>query len=306
MTLGEMRSLISSEGLHLTKSLGQNFLHDGNQLRRIVALSSVAAGDTVLEIGPGLGPLTEELLARGASVLAIEKDERLATILRRRLSQATALEILHADALDWLRTTSALPAQVRLVANLPYSVGSALLVELGSRADAPRTMTATLQAEVVERIRACEGTEAYGLLTLLLGRVYQVEGAFRIPASCFFPPPNVQSACVHLVRRNAPLLSGTEAETFVRLVKLAFSQRRKQLRKTLRGTWTEDALAGAWHSLSLRNDVRAEALPLEVLCHLATLLDGTPHPPGPDPSHRVSNRDIPKSTTAGTPEEHGC
>ncbi|MCC6231871.1 MAG: ribosomal RNA small subunit methyltransferase A [Verrucomicrobiales bacterium] len=280
MTLGEMRSLIASEDLRLTKSLGQNFLHDGNQVRRIIALSGVTPGDHVLEVGPGLGPLTEELLAQGARVIAVEKDQRLAQLVQKRLGHHPSLTIHHADAMDWLRDTPELPPGTRLVANLPYSVGSAILVELASRADPPRSLTATLQTEVVGRVRAQAGTEEYGVLTLLLGRVYTVAGAFRIPASCFFPAPKIESSCVHLLRRDRPLLEGTDAEAFVRLVKLAFSQRRKQLRKTLRGVWPEEFLAGVWRQLDLREDVRAETLPLERLADLARLLPALATPTG--------------------------
>jgi 16S rRNA (adenine1518-N6/adenine1519-N6)-dimethyltransferase len=197
MTLTEMRTLLAAADLRLTRSLGQNFLHDGNQLRRIVALATLPPDAKVLEIGPGLGPLTEHLLDANAHVLAIEKDARLIPILEKRLGHRTGLELLHADALDWLTDPAGGAgrnwSEWHLVANLPYSVGSPILVELAHATHPPQTLVATLQSEVVDRIRARPRTSEFGVLSLLLGRVYQPGPAFRIPASCFFPPPRTSN-----------------------------------------------------------------------------------------------------------------
>lgn len=260
MTLGEMRELLAGEGIRLTRSLGQNFLHDGNQLRRIVALAGLAPADRVLEIGPGLGPLTEALLAAGAQVLAVEKDRRLVEVLRRRLGGHPAFELVEADAVDWLRAHPRDWSNWHLVANLPYSVGSVLLVELALAEQPPQSLTVTLQAEVVDRIKASAGSADYGVLTLLLARSFEVTGGFRVPASCFFPPPDVTSAVVRLRRRTEPLVPRALAESYVRLVKLAFSQRRKQLRKLLRSEWDEAVLATVWARLGLGETLRAEVL----------------------------------------------
>jgi 16S rRNA (adenine1518-N6/adenine1519-N6)-dimethyltransferase len=272
MTLGEMRALLAAENLRLTRSLGQNFLHDGNQLRRIVALAGLAPGDQVLEIGPGLGPLTEHLLAAGARVLAIEKDGRLVDLLRRRLGGREHLEIVHRDALDWLASSPRDWSAWRLVANLPYSVGSAILVELARHPHPPASLTVTLQAEVVDRIRAVPATPEYGLLTLLVARAYRPGPGFRIPATCFFPPPGVTSACVRLDRRAEPLVSAAGEAAFANLLKRAFSQRRKQLRKLLRAAWPEETLAEVWPRLGLRDDLRAEALSPEQFAALLRAL----------------------------------
>ena len=124
MKLSEMRDLLAHRNLQLTKSLGQNFLHDGNQLRRIVKAANLAPSDKILEIGPGLGPLTELLLAQSGQVLAIEKDRRLVEILRERFAAVKNLELIHDDALDFLRRERRDWSDWKLVANLPYSVAS--------------------------------------------------------------------------------------------------------------------------------------------------------------------------------------
>lgn len=272
MTLGEMRQILDAAGLRLTRSLGQNFLHDGNQLRRIVALAQTGTDSQVLEIGPGLGPLTEVLLASGARVLAVEKDARLAPILRQRLGTRPNFELVVADALEWLKNPPPWGPHWQVVANLPYSVGSRLLVDLASLPAPPASMTVTLQSEVVDRIRATAGTAEYGVLTLLLARLYTPASVFRIPASCFFPAPDVESACVRLERRESPLVGSELANDFEAMVKLAFSQRRKRVQKLLAQRWPASALDAAWKALNLSPDSRAEALPAETFAKLIQFL----------------------------------
>ena len=269
MTLTEIRAILSRENLRLTRSLGQNFLHDGNQLRRIVELADVHAGDQVLEIGPGLGPLTEFLLLRGAHVRAVEKDARLIPILQQRLANHPYLELIHADALDWLKTDLTTWSSWKLVANLPYSVGSPILVELAQTPSPPRSLTATLQAEAVDRIRAQPGTPEYGLLTVLLAESYLPGPSFRIPASCFFPAPDVASACIRLDYRTTQLIPTGRSAAFRELAKRAFSQRRKQLRGVLRAYWPETSLDRAFSTLALPRDTRAETLSPETLARLS-------------------------------------
>ena len=157
----------------------------------------------------------------------------------------------------------------QVVSNLPYSVGSPILVELAQAAQPPRSITVTLQAEVVDRIRAAPDTSDYGVLTLLLARVYRFAGAFRIPSSCFFPAPDVESACLRLEQRPVPLAEGAAATTYPQLVKLAFSQRRKRARKVLRSRWSEEALAHAWSRLGLDDNLRPETLSPETFAELA-------------------------------------
>jgi 16S rRNA (adenine1518-N6/adenine1519-N6)-dimethyltransferase len=272
MNPGDLRALLAAEGIRLTRSLGQCFLHDGNQLGRIVAAANVRPGDAVLEIGPGLGPLTERLLAAGARVLAVEADARLVAVLRRRLAGHAALELRHAEALAWLRAAPRGWAGWKLVANLPYSVGSPLLVELARAPQPPDALVVTLQREVVDRLRAAAGGPDYGLLTLLVQAVYAPGAWFKIPRGCFFPAPDVESACLTLTRRDPPPLPAAALPDFDRLVKLGFSQRRKMLAKLLRAAWPAAVVAAALDSCGLPADVRAEAVPLEGFLRLRAAL----------------------------------
>jgi 16S rRNA (adenine1518-N6/adenine1519-N6)-dimethyltransferase len=282
MTLTEMRGILEVQGLRLTKSLGQNFLHDGNQLRRIAAAGELKPGERVLEIGPGLGPLTEQILAAGARLLAIEKDARLAHILQERLSGREGLELVEDDALAYLQREARDWSDWKLVANLPYSVASPIIVELALNPRAPVLIVATIQTEVGRRLVAKPKGDDYGVLTLLVGLRYHGELLFRIPGSCFFPPPDVESACIRLRRREVPLLTGSAERIFVPLVKTAFSQRRKMMWKLLLARWSEEFLAAAYLAGNVNRDARAEALSLDQFCAMARSLDTAASKQGPE------------------------
>ena len=274
MTLSEMRRVLDDGGIQLTKSLGQNFLHDGNQLRRIVAAADLQPNDRVLEIGPGLGPLTELLLEQSHEVFAVEMDMRLVAFLRTRFANHPRLRLLHGDGLEVVRANASEWAGWKLVANLPYSVASPILVELASNAHPPERMTATLQLEVANRLMACGGDDDYGILSLLVQLRYEPQGLFKIPQGCFYPSPDVDSACVTLVRRPRELLTEALRPAFVRLVKLAFSQRRKMMLKLLKRDWPVEQLIAAFAELGISPQIRAEAVPLEQFVALTKRLHG--------------------------------
>jgi 16S rRNA (adenine1518-N6/adenine1519-N6)-dimethyltransferase len=298
MKLSEMRELLATRGIQLTKSLGQNFLHDGNQLRRIVEAAELKKTDKVLEIGPGLGPLTELLLENSHEVLAIEKDARLVEFLREQFPSVSEgrvprapnspttkdqglaelappkLTLLHADALEFFRRESHDWGGWKLVANLPYSVASTIFVELAQSPKRPERMVATLQLEVAHRLMAKAGDEDYGVLTLLLQLDYELREWFKIPAGCFFPAPDVDSACVVLIRRAQPLLPENQRITFVQIVKRAFSQRRKMMLKLLKQDWPEQKLKQVFQQLCIPPQERAEKLSLEQFVELTKQLNG--------------------------------
>ena len=274
MKLNEMKTVLASGGIQLTKSLGQNFLHDQNQLRRIVDAAELTPADQVLEIGPGLGPLTEFLLVRAGRVLAIEKDGRLMEVLRQRFAGNPALTLVHDDALDYVRRERPDWSDWKLVANLPYSVASPILVELAQAAGRPRGMVVTLQLEVARRLAARAGDDDYGVLSLLVQLRYEPQDWFKIPADCFFPSPDVDSGCVVLKRRAVPLLEAEQHSTFDRLVKLGFSQRRKMMFKLLKQEWPVDRLEKAFQELGLSPQIRAEKVSVEQFARLTQIVSG--------------------------------
>ena len=277
MTLTEMRSILAEEQIQLTKSLGQNFLHDGNQLQRIIQAGEVSAKDQVLEIGPGLGPLTELLMARARSVCAIELDNRLVKFLQKRFANAPNLELINADALAYLRTNPRDWSEWKLVANLPYSVASPLLVDLALNPQGPKRLVATLQIEVAQRIIAKADGNDYGQLSLFLQLNYESSGWFKIPSGSFFPEPDVDSACITLVRRTVPLLPNELIKVFLRIVKLGFSQRRKMMLKLLRMNWPLERLSPALEAAGVSPMARAESVTLEQFVILTQMLAGSIH-----------------------------
>ena len=257
-----MKQVLSERGIPLTKSLGQNFLHDGNQLRRIVEAANLTKQDKVLEIGPGLGPLTELLVEHAGEVLAIEKDAKLFDVLKERI-KAPSFHLVHDDALDYLQREARDWSGWKVVSNLPYSVASPILVELAQAQHGPELIVATLQIEVAERLTAVPDEKDYGVLSLLVQLEYEPKGFFKIPASCFFPEPDVDSACVRLVRRVPSLLMPRQKPIFTNTVKRAFSQRRKMMLKLLKEDWPASTLEQLFERLQLSFQIRAESVTLE-------------------------------------------
>ena len=331
MTLSEIRSLLVKRDIQLTRSLGQNFLHDGNQLRRILDAAEIKPTDKILEIGPGLGPLTELLLEKAGEVLAIEMDARLVELLCERFNLATRpgefpaltpalspeerenildtsinpassdssqrgnenppllgeragvrennnhpdnLFLIHDDALAYIKREPRDWSDWKLVANLPYSVASPILVELAAGSRAPKMMVATLQMEVAKRLMAQADDDNYGLLTLLVQIDFEPRDWFKIPPECFFPSPDVDSACVCLVRRATPLLPENLRPAFMKIIKRGFSQRRKMMLKLLKQDWATDKLTAAFAELKISPQERAEKLSLEQFVALTKILFG--------------------------------
>jgi 16S rRNA (adenine1518-N6/adenine1519-N6)-dimethyltransferase len=286
-----MKQVLVERDIQLTKSLGQNFLHDANQLRRILAVAELKQTDRVLEIGPGLGPLTELLVEQVGDVLAIEKDARLVAVLKERFKVGQAsrlsasdegtggtpvLRLLHDDALDYLKRDARDWSEWKMVANLPFSVASPLLVELALAARGPERMVGTLQIEVAKRLHAEPGAPDYGVLTLLVQLNYEPQPWFKIPPSCFFPEPDVDSACFCLVRREPPPLTDDQRGVFIRLVKRSFSQRRKMMLKLLKQDWPQPRLAQEFERLNLSPQIRAEKVSREQFIQLARNLTEAP------------------------------
>jgi 16S rRNA (adenine1518-N6/adenine1519-N6)-dimethyltransferase len=260
MKLSEIDATLREIRVSPVRSLGQNFLHDRNLASWIVSKAALSSDDYVIEIGPGLGALTQFILASGARVLAIEKDQRLAEFLRKRFPEMR-LEIIHGDALDFdLRPLFAM-RHVKLLGNLPYYVASQLLLKFIKYPSPISLCLFMLQKEMARRISAAPGTSDYGALSLAVQLKYRAEFLRSVPATVFLPQPEVDSAIVRLVPRLPNELPPHDAETFSRVVRLGFSQRRKQLRNLLKAEvpdWTEAA-----NAIGFDPRTRAEDLSLD-------------------------------------------
>ena len=273
VTLPPLREVIARHGLSASKALGQNFLFDEQLLDRIAAIPGDLAGKAVLEIGPGPGGLTRALLRAGARVTAIEMDHRCLPALAE-LEEAFPgqLRVIEGDAMK-LDHDKLMDEPYAVVANLPYNVGTALLVRwLSGEQWPPRWTSLTLmfQLEVAQRIVAGAGTDAYGRLAVLAQWRSSARLAMKVHRSAFTPPPKVMSAVVHLAP--TAMADGVSARTLERLTEAAFGQRRKMLRQSLKGM---PGALDALETVGIDPQRRAETLSVTEFVCVARALDAT-------------------------------
>ncbi len=267
-----------------TRALGQHFLRDDAVARRIVELVAPTAGDLVVEIGPGRGALTEHLVRSSGRLLALEVDIGLAARLRERFCGSPHVEILEADArrFDYAHLRDRLPdpgSRVLVVGNLPYSVGKPILMALVEAGRAIDEMALMLQKEVAERIAAPPGNKIYGSLSVLTQIACDVSLAFTVPPGAFSPPPQVDSAVIHLRVRAAPPVPIADPTRFNAVVRAAFAQRRKTLANALAAGLglSVDRARALVASAGIDPGRRAETVSLAEFADLADVLpDPTP------------------------------
>jgi 16S rRNA (adenine1518-N6/adenine1519-N6)-dimethyltransferase len=275
MKLSEIRATLKEIGVSPAKGLGQNFLHDQNLARWIVDQAQINPEDYVVEIGPGLGALTRFILDKGGRVLAIEKDARLAKCLRARFN-GERLEILNIDALKFDPHDLFARRRVKFIGNLPYNISSQLLLKFLEHPSPISLWLFTLQKEMAMRLSASPSTHDYGALTLRVQLHHRVKYLRTIPATVFFPQPKVDSAVVRLFQRDPLELPPYDDELFVKLVRIGFSQRRKQLRKLLREYARDwDTLA---RDVQIDPNARAEELSLLQWIALENFIAPPPRP----------------------------
>lgn len=249
------------------KSLGQHFLIDPNIVRKIITLADLQPDETVYEIGPGRGILTEAFCRAVNRVIAIEIDPRLYAYLSERQSAFPNLELVCADALTF--PLKDLPQGTVVVANLPYYISTPLLFRLFEAGPRLSRMVLMIQAEVAARLVAQPGSREYGLLSVMAQSAAEIVEGFRVSAQCFRPRPEVASTVVSLRRRATMLVSNEQQVDFHRIVKAAFAHRRKMLPNSLRDEGYEfDRVVEALRALNLSPTVRAETLSVEQFIEL--------------------------------------
>lgn len=271
--LPPLREVIATHDLKARKSLGQNFLLDLNLTAKIARQVGDLANCDVLEIGPGPGGLTRGLLAEGARrVVAVEKDQRCIPALEKIATHHPGrLQVLEGDALD-IDPAVYLTAPIRIAANLPYNIGTELLVRWLTPPSWPpfwQSLTLMFQREVAERIVAQPGSKTYGRLAVLAQWRCNANIVLSLPPDAFTPPPKVSSAVVHLTALKEPKFPA-DSKTLERVVATAFNQRRKMLRSSLKplGGDIEDRL----RAVGIAPTDRAENVPIEGFCALARVL----------------------------------
>ncbi len=273
LTASELKSLLQVHGLRLTKRLGQHHLVDARMIERIVAQCDLSGRETVIEIGAGLGALTEPLAQRAGRVIAVEVDRRIAALLTERMASCPNVTILHQDilAFPWEAHAGA-----TVVGAIPYHITSPILVALTQARQHLARAVLILQEEVAERLVAKPGTKAYGRLSVLGQFGWELSIALRVPRSAFFPQPDVDSACLRmLARRSAPVAAHDERR-FFEVVAAAFGHRRKTLANCLSeaGLAQRSTLPALLRALGLPDAVRGEALSIEQFAQLTSALEG--------------------------------
>ncbi len=251
LTRTEVRGLLDRYGIRPKRSLGQNFVVEPNTVRRIAELAGVGPGDSVVEVGPGVGALTLALLETGAEVTAVEIDDVLVEVLGEVAGEQESLRIVHADAMkvDWGALLGDGPWT--LVANLPYNVSVPLICDLLDDVPAITRLVVMVQLEVADRLVAGPGDDAYGLPSVKVAYHATAKKVGRVPPSVFLPRPRVDSALIDIMRRPEPAVDA-DPDVLFRLVRAGFAHRRKMLRGALRDLVDEAGLVAAGVDPTLR------------------------------------------------------
>lgn len=262
-----IHELLDHGGLAPRRDLGQNFVADPNTVRRIAHLAAVGPGDHVVEIGAGLGSLTLALAETGASVVAVEVDRGIVRTLRNVIADTPTVRVVEADAMtaDWADLLAA-GDRWTLVANLPYNVATPLVCDLLDTVPAISSMLVMVQREVADRLAAAPGSKQYGAVSVKVAYWATAKMVATVPASVFVPRPNVESALVRIERRDPPAV---DRAAMFELVRTAFGQRRKMLRRSLAGLVSADQFAAA----GVSPEERPEQLGLADWCRLTIATD---------------------------------
>lgn len=271
----EVKALLARHGFHFSKSLGQNFLIESWVPREIAAASQADESSAVLEIGPGIGPLTRELSARAGKVVALELDKSLLPILTETLSQCDNTEVLFGD-ITKTDVTKLVSEQMRgytpiVCANLPYNITTPVITQL-LESGCFVSITVMIQKEVAMRICADPGTPDYGAFSLLCQYHARCRYLFDVPKECFLPAPKVTSAVVRLELLEQPAVTVNDEALFFRVIRAAFAQRRKTLGNALSAGFLElnkDQIANCIQACGLDTGIRGERLGLMEFAALA-------------------------------------
>lgn len=267
------QEILKKYGFSFKKSLGQNFLIDPNILRNIVGHADLTKDSAAIEVGPGIGALTEHLARQAGKVVSFEIDQRLLPVLEDTLSPYDNVEIIHSDILkanvkEVIDTQLAGYEDIMVVANLPYYVTTPILMKLIMEGLPLRGMVVMMQKEVADRISAKPGTKAYGSLSIAVQYYMQAEIAMIVPKTVFMPQPNVDSAVLRLIRHDAPPVQVKDEDFFFTVTKAAFAQRRKTLLNNLQsqlpnGKARKEEILVALEEAGIEPTRRGETLSIE-------------------------------------------
>ncbi|MBU4370426.1 MAG: ribosomal RNA small subunit methyltransferase A [Proteobacteria bacterium] len=257
-----VRKMVARYDIHPRKRLGQSFLEDLNIIRRIVALAEPAEDETIVEIGAGLGFMTEELAKRAGRVIAIEVDPRLVSVLRERFAGQERVEVVQMDVLKYDFSSACPGGRVKVVGNIPYHISSPILFRLLDFRRSISLMILMFQKELADRIAAPPGTKDYGIPSVIVARYTRVVSAMTVPPTCFYPMPDVVSSVLRIEVLREPELP--DGALFAKIVRAAFARRRKTLWNNLRGIGLpEEMVDRVFIQSGIDRTRRAETLSVE-------------------------------------------
>lgn len=234
--------IVKTFGIHITKKLGQNFLIRKEVVDGIVAAGAVKEGDTVLEIGPGIGTLTQGLAETGADVVAVEVDKQLISVLAKTLQGYENVRVVHGDILKLDISREIMAEKYKVIANLPYYITTPIIMMLLEQRFPVEVLVTMVQKEVAERMVAKPGGKEYGSLSVAVQYYTEADIMFTVPPASFYPSPAVESAVIRCKVREKPPVDVVDEKAFFRIVKAAFSQRRKTFSNTLKAAGIEPEL----------------------------------------------------------------
>jgi 16S rRNA (adenine1518-N6/adenine1519-N6)-dimethyltransferase len=264
-----VRKMLARYDIHPRKRLGQSFLEDLNIVRRIVALAEPAENETIVEIGAGLGFMTEELAKRAGRVIAVEVDPRLAAVLRDRFAGRDRVEVVQADVLKYDFSSACPGERIKVVGNIPYHISSPILFRLLDYRRSISSMILMFQKELADRIAAPPGTKDYGIPSVMVARYTRAVCELTVPPTCFYPVPDVVSSVLRIVVRQEPDLP--DEAIFSGIVRAAFAQRRKTLWNNLRRTGLPDETVDiVFAGSGIDRNRRAETLSVDEFSLLTT------------------------------------
>jgi 16S rRNA (adenine1518-N6/adenine1519-N6)-dimethyltransferase len=267
--------ILKTFGIHTSKKLGQNFLIDAEVVQHIVDAAEVSETDTVLEIGPGIGTLTQGLAATGASIVCVELDRRLVGVLEKTLAGYENVRVIHGDILKVDISREISRENYKVVANLPYYITTPIIMRLLELRLPIERLVTMVQKEVAERMVASPGGKDYGALSVAVQYYTEPKIMFVVPPRSFIPAPAVESAVICCRVRNRPPVEVTSEKTFFRIVRAAFAQRRKTLFNGLKAAGiTPDQLTTIFDTLGLDKLRRGETLSLAEFAAVANAIDG--------------------------------
>jgi 16S rRNA (adenine1518-N6/adenine1519-N6)-dimethyltransferase len=272
--MSTVRNILRNSGIRPSKRLGQSFLEDKNIISKIIMAADIREDDVVVEIGAGLGIMTQLLAEKAKRVIAIDIDPRMIIILQQRFPDWPNVDVVEKDILsfDFAALADSAPVNLKVIGNIPYNISSQILFHIIKYRHFISSAVLLFQKEVVDRITASPGTKDYGIPSVIVAMYAVASREMNIPASCFYPEPKVTSSLVKILMRKSPLVRLEDEDCFLKTVKIAFSKRRKTILNNLRSSYSLNAVTTLLDQLGIDGNRRGETLSIEEFGRLSNAL----------------------------------